>query len=145
MSREEKTALNPRVVAWISQKVQPETGAGAEPVDERDRELLALLDAAAQGFRQEMSAEDAVSVLHRVRAEIHEERGRALGRRGVWLSLAAALFGVALGVAALSRFRSTTAPPGEVATESRTIKRVSFESTHEGKVVRFQLELTRVR
>lgn len=58
------------------------------------------------------------------------------------MAVAAVLVGLFIGLIAL-------APPDpggdRRAMGTEIIKRVSFESTHEGRVVRFQLELTRVR
>lgn len=148
MSRdEEKVAFDPRLEDWISEREGPGEGLEPGPADPRDRELMALLGEASRARSREMSDEEAIAVLSRVRSRIAEQ-GRRLGWRDALLAMAAVLAGLALGLSTLPRshsIASETGAAGPAVPETETIKSVSFESIHEGKIVRFQLELMRVR
>lgn len=131
--------IDPLLAAWIDGR---ETGdaVAVEPFLAADRELLELFSDAQGAALEKMSEAEAQNTLAAVRRRVAAASTSSLRTRHAVLAMAAVLAGLAIGLASL-------APPGPGGDRgaNEVIKKVSFESTHEGKVVRFQLELTRVR
>lgn len=133
--------LDPRLQAWIDEVAAVK--GNAPWASAKEAEVMSLLEATVREPPREMSHETAAAILEAVQVAYRRHSGRA-GLRDVVLSVAAVLFGLAMGVATLSRFQPSP-PPNPRTNSVEIIKEVSFESIHEGKVVRFQLELSRVR
>ena len=139
---EERTPLEPHLQAWVDERDNGGSAAIA-PASREEAELLALLEAAVREPSREMSAEKRVAILTKIRAE-SPRQGTMASLRNAGLGLAAALFGLTLGLAMRPRLQPVP-EKDPVAASVRVIKQVSFESIHEGKIVQFQLELSRVR
>ena len=136
------------IEAWIRERESLHPEAGSRPGDPRDQELLALLVEASQVRPREVSEQEAAELLERIRSRAGGKSTRPTTRRDSLLAAAAVLSGLAVGLAMLPRSNglataASTGTPAQPRIE--TVKRMSFESIHQGKVVRFQLELTRVR
>ena len=133
--------IDPLLADWIEERETGDANA-ARPLLAADRELLDLFLDAQRAAPDEMSEGEARNTLAAVLRRMAEASTSPLRARDAVMAVAAVLAGLAIGLAAL-------APPDpggdRGATAAEIIKKVSFESTHEGEVVRFQLELTRVR
>lgn len=131
--------IDPLLADWIEERETGDAEAARLPADRELLELFSDVQGAAPDKMSEVEARNTLAAVQRRAAAASASPHRT---RNALLAVAAALAGLAIGLAAL-------APPGPGddggPTASDIIKKVSFESTHEGKVVRFQLELTRVR
>jgi hypothetical protein len=133
--------IDPLLAGWIEER---ETGDPevASPLLAADRELLELFSEVRTAAPDKMSEAEARNTLAAVRRRAAAASASSLHTRNGVLAMAAVLAGLAIGLASLAP-REPGGNPS--ATANKIIKKVSFESTHEGKVVRFQLELARVR
>jgi hypothetical protein len=143
MSREHKAEpLDPRLQAWIDENADLGATSEAAWTDPKDAGLLSLLEAAVREPPREMSGEEGAALLSRIRTG-YGKRSVVASLRDAVIGVAAVLFGLALGLTALSRF-APVHQEHPAAASVEIIKQVSFESIHEGKVVHFQLELRKM-
>lgn len=133
--------IDPHLADWIEERVTSDADT-ARPLLAADCELLGLFSVAQRAAPDKMSEAEARNILAAVQRRLVAASPSPLRARDAVMAVAAVLVGLVIGLIAL-------APPDpggdRRAMGTEIIKKVSFESTHEGKVVRFQLKLTRVR
>ncbi len=151
--RNQDDPLHPIIEAWINEAWINEAGTNnplmiedprAAPLSERDRDIVALISTGDRSS-EDMSNEEAGRILVSVRSEVGRRVEPPLTGRDAWLAVAAILCGVAIGLLTSPIRDAGSSPHSDHSSPGVTVKRVFFESVREGKAVRFQLELKRVR
>jgi len=146
MSHEQhRTEAHRAIDDWIEERTALEDLAALPHGDSADRELLRLLAAEQQTSTPDMSPRDGQQVLDRVRSQILAERAASAAARGRWLAGAAAVAVLTLGLAVWSGPRAPRAAQATPRPRGTAIKQVRFESVHNGKRVRFEMDVSKTQ
>jgi len=131
---------------WIEGRLDLNDVAWPAQGESREQDVLRLFLAAHRASPPEMSSQEAERVFDRVRSKLLAQGSGSSRPARHWLMWAAGIAALAAGFAAWStwRFADHTGPAG-AGVHRVTVKEVRFESLHNGKVVRFEMQVYRTQ